>query len=183
MLYRPKFCAECGERIVRADWPLLVSRRFCDLCSSVNKGVDLIPRAVLAAGLLAGLLGTAIGFRTVPPNSYSEKGSKRALTAAPSTQNAGAAPAAVESPHEQKLRSASAVASRPETAPAAKRDAAPNESVHRSTPPVLAVEERYFCGAETRKGTPCSRRVKGPKRCFQHEGAPAMVAQKELLIR
>jgi len=32
----------------------------------------------------------------------------------------------------------------------------------------------YFCGAETKKGTPCSRRVNANVRCYQHEGMPAM---------
>lgn len=36
-----------------------------------------------------------------------------------------------------------------------------------SEPPAL-----YFCGAITKKGTPCSRRVKSPGRCWQHIGQP-----------
>ncbi|MEQ1764043.1 MAG: hypothetical protein ABL984_12975 [Pyrinomonadaceae bacterium] len=33
--------------------------------------------------------------------------------------------------------------------------------------------DKYFCGALTKRGTPCSRKVKAKGlRCFQHEGRP-----------
>jgi len=41
--------------------------------------------------------------------------------------------------------------------------------------PAITVEEKvYTCGARTKKGTPCSRRVQGPVRCWQHKGLPRM---------
>jgi hypothetical protein len=47
-----------------------------------------------------------------------------------------------------------------------------------------AVEEQiYMCGARTKKGTPCSRRVHGPVRCWQHKGLPAMLPQEKLRIK
>ena len=45
------------------------------------------------------------------------------------------------------------------------------------------IEEIYTCGARTKKGKPCSRRVHGPVRCWQHKGMPAMVAQEKLRIK
>ncbi|HXS01984.1 MAG TPA: hypothetical protein VN724_15510, partial [Pyrinomonadaceae bacterium] len=36
--------------------------------------------------------------------------------------------------------------------------------------PSITVEQTYQCGARTKKGTPCSRRVHGPVRCWQHKG-------------
>lgn len=44
-------------------------------------------------------------------------------------------------------------------------------------------EPVYICGARTKKGTPCSRRVHGPVRCWQHKGMPAMLPQEKLLIK
>ncbi|HCX29585.1 MAG TPA: hypothetical protein DHU55_07400 [Blastocatellia bacterium] len=41
----------------------------------------------------------------------------------------------------------------------------------------------YLCGARTKKGTPCSRRVHGPVRCWQHKGMPAMLPQEKLLVK
>jgi len=49
-----------------------------------------------------------------------------------------------------------------------------------------AEEEVYICGARTKKGTPCSRRVHssdGPVRCWQHKGARAILAPDKLLIK
>jgi hypothetical protein len=46
-----------------------------------------------------------------------------------------------------------------------------------------AIEEIYTCGARTKKGTPCSRRVHGPVRCWQHKGMKAMLPQDKLLIK
>jgi hypothetical protein len=41
----------------------------------------------------------------------------------------------------------------------------------------------YMCGARTKKGTPCSRRVRGPVRCWQHKGMPAMLPPEKLLLK
>src|ERR1044072_9204197 len=45
-----------------------------------------------------------------------------------------------------------------------------------------ATEQVYHCGARTKKGTPCSRRVHGPVRCWQHKGARAMLPLEKLQI-
>ena len=42
----------------------------------------------------------------------------------------------------------------------------------------------YICGARTKKGTPCRRRVHfAGERCFQHKGLPAMVPLEKLTIK
>jgi hypothetical protein len=52
-----------------------------------------------------------------------------------------------------------------------------------AVPPPIVSEEIYICGARTKKGTPCSRRVHGPTRCWQHKGLPAMLPQEKLKIK
>jgi len=52
-----------------------------------------------------------------------------------------------------------------------------------TTQPTTTVEQTYQCGARTKKGTPCSRRVHGPVRCWQHKGAKAMLPQDKLIIK
>lgn len=52
-----------------------------------------------------------------------------------------------------------------------------------SSPAALVEEQVYICGARTKKGTPCSRRVHGPVRCWQHKGLKAMVPQEKLLVK
>jgi hypothetical protein len=44
-------------------------------------------------------------------------------------------------------------------------------------------EPVYICGARTKKGKPCSRRVHGPVRCWQHKGLPAMLPAEKLVIK
>lgn len=48
----------------------------------------------------------------------------------------------------------------------------------RSTSPSQATPDEpvYICGARTKKGTPCSRRVHGPVRCWQHMVVSSQVA-------
>ncbi len=45
-----------------------------------------------------------------------------------------------------------------------------------------AEEAVYICGARTQKGTPCSRRVRGTGRCWQHLGMPAMIPLEKRLV-
>jgi len=47
-----------------------------------------------------------------------------------------------------------------------------------------ANEEAYICGARTRKGSPCRRRVHvAGERCFQHKGMPSLVPLSKLVIQ
>ena len=42
----------------------------------------------------------------------------------------------------------------------------------------------YICGARTKKGAPCHRRVHAAgERCFQHKGMPAMVPLEKLVVK
>ena len=68
------------------------------------------------------------------------------------------------------IRSSSSDAGKKPTAPA-------------NTSPTSVEEAVYLCGARTKKGTPCSRRVHGPVRCWQHKGMPAMLPQEKLVVR
>ena len=141
--YRPNFCCECGEKIVRLRWFLWTSRKFCDKCfGAFVKSHWLRPSVTLLALFL---FGAAIGrgCRRAPPPLIIER------AATPGAQTSSATSAS------------SATASQPS--------------------PVL--EQTYTCGARTKKGTPCSRRVHGPVRCWQHKGAKAMMPQEKLLVK
>jgi hypothetical protein len=60
------------------------------------------------------------------------------------------------------------------------KGSSPNASVRTPT-----VEDAvYICGARTKKGTPCHRRVHAAgERCFQHKGMAAMVPLEKLTIK
>jgi hypothetical protein len=136
--YRPNFCCECGNKIVRLRWRVWTSRRFCDKCFlAVAKSRWLQPSLTMCALVFVGAL-IGRGCRRVPPPLIIER------TASAPAQTS--TPAAVSQPSP-------------------------------------TVEETYICGARTKKGTPCSRRVHGPVRCWQHKGAPAMLPLEKLRIK
>jgi hypothetical protein len=49
--------------------------------------------------------------------------------------------------------------------------------------PAATPEAVSICGARTKKGAPCSRRVRGTGRCFQHLGQPAMLPPERLIVQ
>ena len=143
-MYRPKFCAECGSKIIRLRWHLWHSRRFCELCAPRFLKAQSVRFA--GAGAVMLLLGIAIG--------------RAARVTAP--------PLVIQRSQESRMPSTSAMASSSGT----KINAAASLTT-----------EIYTCGARTKKGTPCSRRVHGPVRCWQHKGLPAMLPQEKLRIK
>jgi hypothetical protein len=140
--YRPNFCCQCGQKIVRLRWRFWTSRRFCDKClHAFAKTQWLRPSLSLFALLLFGVL-VGRGCRQAPQPLIIER----------------TAPL----PHSTTT-AVSTTASTPQPSP-------PTEQV-------------YICGARTKKGTPCSRRVHGPVRCWQHKGASAMLPPEKLLVK
>jgi len=165
MLYRPNFCCQCGEKISRAEWTPLTSRRFCDFCAVEQKQHDLLPRAAMLVALLVGAAGvtTYFGSGTPPPQPSS---------AAVATQPRSIPP---EKPNiKPTLEPGRANLSAPDTdasAVSTANDAGP-KSKQRGVVTKPSTGEVYFCGSITKKGTPCTRRVKSPGRCWQHLGQP-----------
>ncbi len=59
-----------------------------------------------------------------------------------------------------------------------------NSSGRSDASTVAADETVYLCGARTKKGTPCKRRVHVlGERCYQHKGMPAMVSLEKLVVK
>lgn len=133
--YRPNFCCECGEKIVRLRWRLWTSRKFCDNCFRRSWKDYWLQRAAVTIGLL--LCGILFG-----------RGCRHERP-----------PLVIERPVQS-------------TSPTGTP----------STPPPVK-EQVYICGARTKKGKPCSRRVHGPVRCWQHKGAPVMLPMEKLTIK
>jgi hypothetical protein len=133
--YRPNFCIECGEAIVRLRWRVWTDRRFCDKCVPRFRKDQWTKRTILIVGFI--VCGVLIG-------------------------------------RSCRRESPPLVIHRPVNAP--------TQTDLASQPPPT-VEETYKCGARTKKGTPCSRRVNGPVRCWQHKGAKAMLPPDKLIIK
>lgn len=173
MLYRPKFCANCGDAIERAHWFVWTSRRFCEVCEVELKGHELVPRAIVALVLLVSLGAVVASFSSRPSGSF-----ESARLSGPSIAPAPRSGPVEKRPVEVVPSTEAAVSGQPATAPQASTTGR-NTPVN-SRPPVVVEESARICAAETKKGTPCSRRVKGNDRCYQHLGMPAMeVAQKQ----
>ena len=173
MFFRPSFCANCGEKIERADWGIFTSRRFCQVCESEYKGQDLIPRVIVGLGIAVGLFGFGSYLKSAPgaedrrvvsvqPRQFAEhqKDSKQTEGKSRSGSNLSNSSSAPADPSEK---------SEPEN-PSAGEKTVVSEPVTKT----VSAEPTYICGAETKKGTPCSRRVRGKIRCFQHTGMPSM---------
>jgi hypothetical protein len=151
---------------VRARWRVWTTRRFCRECGRRFRRGRLGGALVLACALFGPgfLLGRLM--RPPPPPLVLESGA------------AGLAPLAVEGAGgagEARVGEASKPGpSKPE--PAYGPDGTAGE---RPTDPAEVV---YVCGARTKKGTPCQRRVRGPGRCWQHRGMNAILPPSKLVV-
>ncbi|HUR99779.1 MAG TPA: hypothetical protein VMZ26_17065 [Pyrinomonadaceae bacterium] len=167
MFYHPHFCCHCGEKIARAKWTPMTSRRFCDFCAIEQKQHDLIPRAAAVLLLLFGAAGfTAYlsGGQAVKISDTSQASRIGGLKSRPAQKEAGLNAAAGLTNTSGTPKGIQDESESNTNAPEKKQRVAPRNS---STEPV------FYCGAMTKKGTACTRRVKAPGRCWQHLGQPA----------
>jgi len=173
MLFRPNFCASCGERIERVEWFPWTSRRFCQICETEFKGQDLIPKIVVGIGILVGLFGIGSYLKSgpAPPDLQALK-QPRKLVEQPQRDERTPTLSTIEPRRENSNAN---VNGQPELRNFSSTSGMVN-SVSAPKPKSGADEQLNYCGAETKKGTPCSRRVKGNTRCFQHIGMPAMAS-------
>jgi len=159
-MYRPNFCSECGVKIVRLHWHLWTSRRFCDSCAKSLRKERLLLRTVASIALLSIGLVAGRAARPVAPPLTIERSGNSPLYGPHDLRN------------ERNEKDVGTV-----SAPA-------NSENPRTKPQTSSTEEVvYICGARTKKGKPCSRRVHGPVRCWQHKGMPAMLTEEQLVVK
>jgi len=157
MLFRPQFCSNCGEKIERTEWRLWTSRRFCDLCATDHRLTEFAPIALAVFGMVA-LIAGLVDFSSTD-----------ALKASPEVRAKSQVSSLATIPRPERQEVTSLATAKP--IPAHTVASTPIPGTGKEKQASTAV---YFCGAETKKGTPCSRRVKANVRCYQHEGMPAM---------
>jgi hypothetical protein len=174
MFYRPDFCCGCGEKIERADWKLWTSTRFCDVCSTDHPLIEIVPKVLAVIGVLAGSLG--IGSLIKGPPAPAPAITRQAFAG----QTNASIPSGANFRTTETLANQSQRSSPIENANIVSKSAAPVGNL--KAEPQASTEPIYFCGAETRKGTPCTRKVKVNVRCWQHRGMPAMLPPEKLLI-
>jgi len=165
-MYRPNFCAECGERIARDKWRWWTSRKFCAVCDKrFNRNRFVAPIVagafLFSTGLFAGRRWQSI--YAPPPLVIERRESSAPLLSAAALQTTNTSFETANTPP---------VAQRPtlDSSSSIERITDPNETVS-------------ICGARTQRGTPCSRRVRGTGRCWQHRGRPAMLPASRLIVQ
>ncbi len=183
MPYKPKYCCQCGEKIERINWNLNSSRRFCELCETEFKVHDLLPRIAVVCGILFGILG--LGAYWQKPEVVVKNVPKQFSGASLNINKNSADQAAPQVSTNQSVQS---LAQTPPNISAAETKS-PIVSLPNGTkqskiaPDMQPAEMLYYCGAQTKKGSPCSHKVKHPGRCWQHTGQPAMLPQEKLLVK
>lgn len=178
MFYTPKHCCECGEKINRDARKNFMSRRFCEICESEFKIVDWLPRLFFVVCALIAVAGFGsslkksvqpLNISTTPIVSLSSKENRSLQNSQVSTNQINQA--AINADLSKKQAPLLDVSQKTERGKPGVGEN-PQNSVS---------ETAYFCGAQTKKGSPCSRRVKGNVRCWQHKGQPAMLPPEKLI--
>ena len=148
------FCAECGERLPRKGWRLWLRSRFCEHCAQ-RLGAFMAFRTAFVVGLVAtGAFSFGRYLRPSPPPLIIQRLANSPLSDLP-----------INLDQNQSTS----------------RNPA-NKSTDAATPQA-SDDTVYICGARTKKGTPCHRRVHvAGERCFQHKGMPAMLPLEKLRI-
>lgn len=156
-MHGPNFCAECGDRLARKGWRALLRRRFCGPCAQ-RLGNFAAFRPIIVVFLVSVAAFVAGRYmRPKPPPLIIQRAANSPLSDGPVLSDA-------------TQNSTNRNRSNPE---------GPNP-----VPATANEDEVYICGARTKKGTPCRRRVHAPgERCFQHKGMPAMVPLEKLVIK
>jgi hypothetical protein len=177
-MYKPNFCAECGERVARVRWRAWTSRRFCANCARrFRRGRVVRPLVACLALVGAGFVGGR-AMRPAPPPLVVERNASNPAPHASQPATAGRETnAAPGSANSAGLSTNSAGLSANARSPVYGPDGTETE---RPTDPAEIVS---ICGARTQRGTPCSRRVRGAGRCWQHRGKGAMLPAAKLIVR
>ena len=170
-MYKPNFCAECGEKITRTRWRLWTSRSFCPDCEgSLRSKRFLLPLLMTVALFFIGL-AAGRATRQQPPPLVVQRGELPAAPAVASGKKGS------DDDAENDAGTDASTSSAPKPEPKYGPNGTANE---RPTDPEEVVS---ICGARTQKGTPCQRRVRGTGRCWQHRGMPAILPPNKLIIQ
>jgi hypothetical protein len=183
MSYTPKFCCECGEKIERTNWRLWTNRRFCQFCETNLGGRDLAYKVCFGILIVISIVGVGNFWRKpekdliVAQNQTISNSTNSGRNFAAQTNTAQNTNQTIASPSNQTKEIAAPETKLPLSVSKPSQKITANEN---QTATATAQEIVYFCGARTKKGTPCTHRVRGG-RCWQHEGQPAMLPPEKLI--
>lgn len=182
MLYKPDYCNGCGQQIERTSRKPWKNTRFCDVCEQDFKPQEWLPRVFMIFCAAFGMfgLGSLMTRDEKPLNLTSKQLVETSFDAKKTAKkDANVSANSAESANSKAANTKIAEANRGQnsldsTQPAQTRP----PQVERQT---SEAEPSYYCGAATKKGTPCSRKVKGGGRCWQHKGQAAILPPEKLI--
>lgn len=175
MFYRPKFCCNCGEKIERTDWRLWTSRRFCGFCEVEQMPYDLTIKSVACIIVVFGVFSVANTWFFRSPSGGKSISEPQVVTQP--ARLAGSVDRKVHEDPNSNDRTANEQQNSPKMDESNVSAANTASAAFKQTQKhkKSSDEPIYFCGAMTKKGSPCTRRVKSPGRCWQHAGKPSIL--------
>lgn len=179
MPYQPNYCNNCGEKVERIIWKLWTSTHFCENCELSNQKVDWLPKIGVGIALIFGLFGFGSYLKTP------DKPINIAKNESFGVSNNKAQNIKEESPANNTNTPDKIV----KTANVSKINEVKTVALVQNLPKQVTIENQqneatepvYFCGAPTKKGSPCTRKVKNSGRCWQHTGLPALLPKEKLV--
>ena len=150
------FCMECGERLAGKGWRARLGSRLCAHCSQrLGAFASFRPLVIIVMVAVAAFVVGKYR-RPSPPPLIIQRAAKSPLSDGP-----------VEFEQRPRLAKGATTSTQAVNLSASTGD-----------------DAVYICGARTKKGTPCHRRVHAAgERCFQHKGMAAMLPLEKLTIK
>ena len=187
MLDTSRFCGGCGSEITGDNWKSLIIRPYCEDCKPNFALQRFFPIVCLSFGL-AGIIysfGSCLKNSNKPVNLITTPIVETASNKNRSLQNQSNLQIskntnAQNSPQKAETNNDSQTNSQILVAPAGQKPTNRHNTFGKEQD--LSVEAVYICGAQTKKGTACQRRVRGGGRCWQHTGQPAILPPGKLLV-
>jgi hypothetical protein len=177
MFYKPTYCCHCGEKIESPEKLLWTSGRFCDVCSKEFSFQEWLPKIFILICVLFGFIGIGGFLKSGETTDVAALKQNKSFSLETGAKNETDRNQAQNSNRQSVQKSESNT----ESNLTANTNKNPVEKPIKESEKT-EIEKIYFCGAATKKGTPCSRKVKGGGRCWQHKGQEALLAQEKLLI-
>lgn len=148
------YCSECGARRKRKGWQAWLQSSVCEDCAR-RLGRTSFARPLVVIAIIT-IAAFALGryWRPSPPPLIIERAANSPLSDLPVDLN--------------------------DTAKSGSR----TQNSRSEISPTAADDVVYLCGARTKKGTPCHRRVHfAGERCYQHKGRPAILPPEKLVVK
>ena len=161
------YCAECGARLKKKGWRAWLKGSLCEDCARrLGKASVARPLTVIAIVIIASF---AFGryLRPAPPPLIIERAANSPLSDLPISLSDTAKSGSRNTNSQSELPQNS-----------------DNQSARKTANPGSTDDVVYLCGARTKKGTPCHRRVHfAGERCYQHKGKPAILPPEKLIVK